>query len=362
MKILHICVNFHENLFLQLITELSKKVDKQFVFHPRRKCFNTQNTSQKGIQIYSPVILNHFTRFFYLFKMARMWVFYRNFLSENSFAFVHAHTLLSDGGLAYLIKIFQNKSYIVAFRSSDVYILKKKPWLRYFAKLVLKNAEKIVIITPDLSKKFEQVFGNKYKENIKIIPNGIDNEYFKNTIVKKKIKNPKEVNLLYVGSFIKRKKVNTLIDFVYQNDNYKLEIVGKSKGDLFEYVKKAASISERINYLGEFSNIDDLKEIYLNTDIFTLISYNETFGRVYIEALSQGVPIIYSKNHGVDGLFKQGEVGYAVNHNNPKEWEEAIQSVLNNYESISDRAYKKSKDFSWEKISYEYLTIYKQSN
>ena len=38
----------------------------------------------------------------------------------------------------------------------------------------------------------------------------------------------------------------------------------------------------------------------------------ETFGLVYGEAMSQGLPIIYSKGQGVDGYFKEGTVGYGV--------------------------------------------------
>jgi glycosyltransferase involved in cell wall biosynthesis len=51
---------------------------------------------------------------------------------------------------------------------------------------------------------------------------------------------------------------------------------------------------------------------YRNSDIFIMPSYNETFGLVYIEAMSQGLPIIYTQNEGVDGYFKEGSVGYSV--------------------------------------------------
>ena len=42
-------------------------------------------------------------------------------------------------------------------------------------------------------------------------------------------------------------------------------------------------------------------------------SSNETFGLVFIEALSQSLPIIYTKGEGIDGYFKDDFIGKAVN-------------------------------------------------
>jgi glycosyltransferase involved in cell wall biosynthesis len=40
-------------------------------------------------------------------------------------------------------------------------------------------------------------------------------------------------------------------------------------------------------------------------------SRRETFGMVFVEALFCGLPILYSRNWGVDGFFESGTVGYA---------------------------------------------------
>jgi len=41
-------------------------------------------------------------------------------------------------------------------------------------------------------------------------------------------------------------------------------------------------------------------------------SITETFGLVYAEALSQGLPVLYTRGQGFDRQFEEGEVGYAV--------------------------------------------------
>ena len=41
-----------------------------------------------------------------------------------------------------------------------------------------------------------------------------------------------------------------------------------------------------------------------------MLSIMETFGLVYAEAMSQGLPIIYTKGQGFDEQFDEGKVGY----------------------------------------------------
>lgn len=46
---------------------------------------------------------------------------------------------------------------------------------------------------------------------------------------------------------------------------------------------------------------------------FVMPSRPETFGMVYVEAVLAGVPILWSRNEGVDGLFEGMDVGYGCN-------------------------------------------------
>lgn len=48
-----------------------------------------------------------------------------------------------------------------------------------------------------------------------------------------------------------------------------------------------------------------LREAFSISDIFVMPSKPETFGLVYVEALSQGLPILYAKGEGFDGYFDE---------------------------------------------------------
>lgn len=87
-------------------------------------------------------------------------------------------------------------------------------------------------------------------------------------------------------------------------------------------------------------------------------SKKETFGLVYVEAMSQGLPVIYSKGQGFDGQFPEGYVGYHVKYNDVDEIVKKIKEILKNYNNMSINAAKSAKKFNWKDISKEYIEIY----
>ena len=87
-------------------------------------------------------------------------------------------------------------------------------------------------------------------------------------------------------------------------------------------------------------------------------SRRETFGLVYVEAMSQGLPVIYTKGQGFDGHFSEGEVGYRVVYNNSKEIAHRILDIQKDYSDISKRAFTHARKFNWNDLSEEYVKIY----
>ena len=89
-----------------------------------------------------------------------------------------------------------------------------------------------------------------------------------------------------------------------------------------------------------------------------MISKREAFGLVYAEALTQGLPIIYTKNQGFDKQFEEGYVGYHVESSDIDEIIQCIKTIISNYKDLSERAEKASQRFSWAEIVKKYVVIY----
>ena len=81
-----------------------------------------------------------------------------------------------------------------------------------------------------------------------------------------------------------------------------------------------------------------------------MVSHGETFGLVYIEALSQGLPIIYTKGQGVDGFFDDMNVGEKADSKSIDSIYNAMKKMIEDYpsyENIGD----KINQFTWENNS-----------
>ena len=89
-----------------------------------------------------------------------------------------------------------------------------------------------------------------------------------------------------------------------------------------------------------------------------MLSKTESFGIVYGEAISQALPILYTKGEGFDNQFEDGFVGYAVDLSKKDDFVQRLECILNDYEGFSGRAIRGADKFNWDKIARQYSDIY----
>src|SRR5690554_2017580 len=282
----------------------------------------------------------------------------------NDFTLLHAHSLFSNGYIAYKLKENFNVPYIVAVRDTDVNLFYK--YIIYLRKLgvkILKEADKVIF----LSKPYRNFLIDKYipdtlKKKIfnksETIPNGIDDFWLQNKGIPKKINNQKKLKILTVGVISKRKNQITATKAIkkLQDNGYKIKytVVGKVKDEkIFKQIKDLSYIK----YIPHTSK-EKLINIYRDNDIFVLPSRTETFGLVYPEAMSQGLPVIYTRGQGFDGQFREGKVGYSVDSNDVEEIADKIINVVKDYNEISKRCIKLADNFAWDRINEVYSVVY----
>ena len=87
-------------------------------------------------------------------------------------------------------------------------------------------------------------------------------------------------------------------------------------------------------------------------------SKHETFGLTYVEAMSQGLPVIYTKNEGFDQFFEDGLVGYPIKYNDYIEMADKIDMIVKRYEEIRENCIKYCLNFNWKDISLNYIKLY----
>jgi glycosyltransferase involved in cell wall biosynthesis len=353
----HLCVNYGANFFQDLFLALRERNIEQNVFYPRSKK-HVSKISTQAYRVDSPLVLSLFTKASFKCKRRIMKDQYDPIFQRNKPNIIHAHTLFSDGSLADYYFRRYGTPFLVAVRSTDIDVfLKYKPWVKSYGKQILNNAKYIVFISPALKNKFEEIYGLTYESKSMIIPNGINQSYLSSDNPKNRdLHNPME--LLYVGSFLKRKNVPDLIRLV-DNLPVRLTIVGAG-GGAEKKVLKMVENSDKVAFLGRIKDQTRLKEIYSNSDIFIMTSRRETFGLVYIEAMSQGLPVIYSKNTGIDGLFEKGSVGYPVTPGSVSEMQQGLEKISLNYQETSKNCIIEARRLNWGNLAERYFDIYAQ--
>lgn len=163
-----------------------------------------------------------------------------------------------------------------------------------------------------------------------------------------------------MGAISKRKNILTTIKAINilreKGYDVKFTIVGKV---VDEGVYKDIQKFDFIKYIPPKPR-EELLKIYQGNDIFVMPSITETFGLVYSEAMSQGLPVIYTKGQGFDGQFEDGEVGFAVDCFDADEIADRIIEVLDDYETISSKCLHSVDKFKWDSISLKYSRIYQK--
>jgi glycosyltransferase involved in cell wall biosynthesis len=351
----HICVNFGTPLFQELFLELHKCQLEQNVFYPRSNKHRRHNT-ETPYRVDSPMVLQLLTKISFSKKRRLMQKQYDPLFQRNKPDMLHAHTLFSDGSLANYYYLKSGTPFIVAIRSTDLDVfLKYKPWLKSYGKQILDHASTIIFISPSLKKRFIQIFGSRYEEKSMIIPNGINPSYLNSgELQKRELHTPLE--LLYVGSFLKRKNVPALIKLIEKTEA-RLTIVGEGGNDEKKVLRMVRN-SGKVNYLGRIEDQSRLTQIYRQSDIFIMTSKRETFGLVYVEAMSQGLPLVYSKDTGIDDFFEEGAIGYRATPGSISEMKEGINRIIANYQEISRNCIREARQLNWKTIAETYLDIY----
>lgn len=278
----------------------------------------------------------------------------------------HAHSLFSNGYIAHKINQEYNAPYIVTVRSTDLNIFfKYMVHLRKLGIKILLNSSKIIFLSTSLRDELIEKYIpiNLRDEILKksvIIPNGLDPFWLENKNHPKDNPIGKNIRIIQVGviSVVKNPLKTSKAVEILNNQGYNVtfNVVGKveDKNIYHELIKK-----DYVNYYNPVPK-EKLIHIYRENDIFVLPSLQETFGLVYAEALSQGLPVLYSKGQGFDNQFPNRQVGYAIEKNNEKDIADNILNVINEYADISKNAVRASGKFNWNKIAKELSNIYRE--
>ncbi|AIY83148.1 glycosyl transferases group 1 family protein [Clostridium baratii str. Sullivan] len=378
MKIMHICSYYPSSkLYENLLDKLNNENVDNTVYIPCKPSSveKIKRSSKNSKFIISPIFLegkNLLEKFKNCSERALFYkhneILYYDLIDKINvinYECVHAHSLFSNGYLAYKLRKNYGLEYIVAVRNTDInYFFKYMKHLKKVGIEIMKNAKKIIFISKSYKEYvLNNILNEKNRELLNekmiVIPNGIDDYWLYNSYNSKSKNIGKKINMIQVGRLNKNKNILTSIkvcdNLKAKGMNINLKIIGE--GPIKTKLEKKIINKNYIKIIGNLSK-EKLKDEYDGSHIFIMPSKKETFGLVYPEAMSRGLPVIYTRNQGFDKFFEEGYIGFSAKYNDELEIEKNILMIIDNYSEMSKNAIEKSRDFDWSKIAKIYKEIY----
>jgi glycosyltransferase involved in cell wall biosynthesis len=196
-----------------------------------------------------------------------------------------------------------------------------------------------------------------------VIHNGVDTELFRPP-------NPartpvtERVRCIAVARLVERKGLADLLVAFRSLDahRFSLEIVGSGN---FEQELRALAghlgLLERVHFTGALDH-SAVADRYRHADLFTLPSWDESFGNAFAEALASGLPIVGSDVGGIPEFVEHGSNGLLVPPKSPSSIAAAIRLLADDppaRERIARANRSKAlSQLSWAAVAARYLQVY----
>ena len=160
------------------------------------------------------------------------------------------------------------------------------------------------------------------------------------------------IKVLYVGSIVLRKGIQYLLEVSKRLSDKKFEfhIIGSSNLSHSQLRLMYPNV-----FFYEHIPFSEVSQFYKDSDVLVFPSLSDGFGSVQVEAMSYGLPVIASTSCA--HVVEHGCSGFLIPPNNSIEIEKYLCFLENNREFLQQmkfNAKKRSKDFSFEKISKKF--------
>ncbi len=274
---------------------------------------------------------------------------------------IHGHFAVPAGALAWILSRLTGIPYILTVHLGDVpggVPEKTKEWFRWiypFTPRIWRDAKEIVAV----SEFTRQLALRKYKEKIRVVPNGVD----LSTLMPKQISLNDPPRIVFAGRFMEQKNP---VQFVRTLGELKgLKWCGTMIGDgpLMQDVKCAITdygLQDRFEFTGWLDPTDVLNW-FDKSDILFMPSRSEGLPVVGVQALAKGLAIVASRVGGFVDLVDEARNGYLIEETETAKFSALLSSLLSDpgrLLSFRNASLEKAGSFGLEQVVKEYENIF----
>ncbi len=196
-----------------------------------------------------------------------------------------------------------------------------------------KGIKQIVAISEMVKRDIVDHYGIP-EENVAVIYNGVDTEYFhpRNRRYREEIRrryglSPEDFLLLFVSHNFRLKGLRYLIQALAivkkKKRNTKLLVVGRDRKGPYRRLAKKVGCEEDVLFAG---GVSDLERYYPSADILVHPTFYDACSLAVLEALASGLPVVTTRYNGAGGIITDGQEGFVLD--DPRDIEALTETIL----------------------------------
>jgi len=284
---------------------------------------------------------------------------------EFPFDIIHAHYGIPEGYAGLMLASVYGKPLITTVRGTDIDIVSRQSNSCFDSmRKVVASSAAVITPSPRLTKMLYETFS----VSAKTICNGIDPDevYAEHTQVKLNDRAKGHTVLLSVSELIQSKGIDLNICAVKDLLNKGRRVYYIIAGD-GPYRKKLEKLVDKlkieryVEFVGTLTYQDVMRYMSI-CNIFTMPSWQETFGLVYLEAMAHGMPVIGCIGQGMDTIISENRVGLLAKPHDVNTLIDSLLFMLDNPVEMFDMG-KRGRElvkhnFTHEKNALQTMNLY----
>lgn len=232
---------------------------------------------------------------------------------------IHAHKLTVEGLVAHRVASALEVPYVLSIQgSTDLKIMAAKPYLVGHFRQVLHDAAHVVFYAPWTQSAINKRLGAR-KEAVDLLPCVTKSE----RLIAPVVGPPRIVTAFNLRDAVKKNAVGLIRAIglaAREIPDISLDVIGGGDATQFARLARAADkyAKGRIRFLGAIPNAQIQDRLNAAAG-FAMVSFSESYGLVFAEALLSGAPCLIPKGGGIDGYFPDAGFVIRANPNNQQE-------------------------------------------
>lgn len=273
---------------------------------------------------------------------------------EFDFDLIHSHTFETSYPL---LPWIEDTPFIVTEHFSAVNKERKEdinPGIYEMSKKVYERADLLTIGSPLFKERIQKNF------NVEpvLLPILTNDKSFKIGYNKRK-----DFTFVCTGNLKEEKGQRDLLKAFhkyFKNKPVKLLIIGSGEDEKYlrNYVKEQKL--ENVEFLGQL-HLKEIAKIYEEVSAFVLTSHHETYGKVFVEAMAAGLPILMVDNGGSESFVKDF-TGIKAKAKDIDSIGQGMLEIKNNYKNYSPEEIRsfEQENYSEEAILNQLINYYQK--